>query len=170
MATDDMHEIPLVGILMGSDSDWPTMEAATKLLRDFDIPFEASVKSAHRTPCDVAEYADSAYERGLRVIICGAGQAAHLAGVVAAHTPLPVIGVPIASGPLRGQDALYATVQMPPGVPVATVGIGNAKNAAILAIQILGTAEERCYRAVENYKAVMVESARRKTIPDTGNV
>lgn len=118
---------PLVGILMGSDSDWPTMKAATEALNEFGIGFEARVMSAHRTPDDVAEYARSAHTRGLRVIIAGAGGAAHLAGVVASFTPLPVIAVPIESKSLGGLDSLLATVQMPAGVPVATMAIGGAQ-------------------------------------------
>src|SRR6267154_3380865 len=114
---------PAVGILMGSDSDWPTMKESAEVLKEFGIGFEARVMSAHRTPDDVAEYARAAHTRGVRVIIAGAGGAAHLAGVVAAHTPLPVIGVPIESKSLKGLDSLLSTVQMPSGVPVATVAI-----------------------------------------------
>src|SRR5437762_3113458 len=116
---------PLVGVLMGSDSDWPTMKAAVDVLTEFGIANESRVMSAHRTPDDVTEYARTAHERGLRVIIAGAGGAAHLAGVIAAHTPLPVIGVPIESRSLKGLDSLLSIVQMPAGVPVATVGIGG---------------------------------------------
>ena len=160
---------PTVGILMGSLGDWPVMEPATQLLREFDVPFEAAVMSAHRTPEDVGRYARSAYDRGLRVLICGAGKAAHLAGAVAAQTPMPVIGVPIAASSLNGMDALLATVQMPSGIPVATVGVDEAKNAAILAVQILSTADARLHRAVVNYKEVLAEAARRKVVPDPGN-
>ncbi len=126
-----------VGILMGSDSDWPVMSKAVEVLRELGVTAEVRVLSAHRTPDATAEYASSAAERGLQVMIAGAGAAAHLAGVVAAHTILPVIGVPLASGALNGFDALLATVQMPGGIPVATVGIGRADNAALLAAQIL---------------------------------
>jgi len=126
-----------VGILMGSASDWPVMSKAVEVLRELGVTAEVRVLSAHRTPDATAEYASSAAERGLQVIIAGAGAAAHLAGVVAAHTILPVIGVPLASGALNGFDALLATVQMPGGIPVATVGIGRADNAALLAAQIL---------------------------------
>ncbi len=126
-----------VGILMGSDSDWPVMSKALEVLRELGVTAEVRVLSAHRTPDATAEYASSAAERGLQVMIAGAGAAAHLAGVVAAHTMLPVIGVPLASGALNGFDALLATVQMPGGIPVATVGIGRADNAALLAAQIL---------------------------------
>lgn len=161
---------PRIGILMGSDSDWPVMEGAATICRQFDIPFEAKVMSAHRTPEDVAAYASTAYDRGTRVMICGAGMAAHLAGAVAAQTSLPVIGVPIASKQLDGMDALLATVQMPPGVPVATVAIGGAKNAALLAIQILATGDAKLWDALQLYKADMATKARAKTLPDSGNV
>src|SRR5262245_23265778 len=130
---------PQVGIVMGSDSDWDTMEGAAERLQAFEIEFEAQVMSAHRSPKAVMKYAQTARRRGLMVLIAGAGGAAHLAGVVAAHTTLPVIGVPVATSSLNGLDALLATVQMPPGVPVATVAIGRggAENAAILAAQML---------------------------------
>ena len=130
-------EKPLVGILMGSDSDLPVMEKAAEVLREMGIPFEMDISSAHRLPDKTAHYAKTARERGLEVLIAGAGMAAHLAGVLAAHTTLPVIGVPLKSGALEGVDALYSTVQMPPGIPVATVGIYGAKNAAYLACEIL---------------------------------
>jgi phosphoribosylaminoimidazole carboxylase PurE protein len=132
-------ERPLVGVVMGSVSDAEVMKGATEMLRELQIPYEARVISAHRTPKQAQEYASSAVERGLHVIIAGAGWAAHLAGFVAAHTTLPVIGVPIDSSPLKGMDSLLATVQMPPGIPVATVslGEGGAKNAAVLAAEIL---------------------------------
>ena len=133
---------PLVGILMGSDSDWPVMVKAAETLKEFGIPYEAKVMSAHRTPADVAEYAGNAHKQGMQVFICGAGKAAHLAGAVAASSPLPVIGVPVPATHLDGLDALLATVQMPGGVPVATVAIGGAKNAALLAVQVLSTADE----------------------------
>jgi 5-(carboxyamino)imidazole ribonucleotide mutase len=130
---------PLVGILMGSDSDLPTMGEAAKVLREFDIPFEIHVSSAHRTPDRVIRFARDAEKRGFRVLIAGAGGAAHLAGVTAAHTLLPVIGVPMEGGTLHGLDALLSTVQMPGGIPVATVAIGKpgARNAGLLAVQIL---------------------------------
>lgn len=128
---------PLVGILMGSDSDLPVMDKAAEVLREMEVPFEMDISSAHRLPEKTAQYAATARERGLEVLIAGAGMAAHLAGVLAAHTTLPVIGVPLKSGALEGVDALYSTVQMPPGVPVATVGIDGAKNAAYLACEIL---------------------------------
>lgn len=130
-------EKPLVGILMGSESDLRVMEKATEVLKEMKVPFELDISSAHRLPEKTAQYAKTARERGLEVLIAGAGMAAHLAGTLAAHTTLPVIGVPISSGALNGIDALYSTVQMPPGVPVATVGIDGAKNAAFLACEIL---------------------------------
>ena len=133
---------PLVGILMGSESDWPTMKAAADVLKQLGVPFEARVLSAHRTPEKMAEYATHAHERGLKVLIAGAGGAAHLPGMVAAHTPLPVIGVPVPIGHLQGLDALMSIVQMPRGVPVATVAIGNAGNAGLLAAQILATSDD----------------------------
>ncbi|MDH4230770.1 MAG: 5-(carboxyamino)imidazole ribonucleotide mutase [Nitrospirota bacterium] len=128
---------PLVGILMGSESDMPVMEKAADVLKAMDIPFEMDISSAHRLPDKTAEYAKTARDRGIEVLIAGAGMAAHLAGVVASHTTLPVIGVPLKSGALSGVDALYSTVQMPPGIPVATVAIDGAKNAAYLACSIL---------------------------------
>lgn len=128
---------PLVGILMGSESDLSVMNKTAEVLNELGIPYEMGIRSAHRLPEDTAVYAKSARERGIEVLIAGAGMAAHLAGVIASHTTLPVIGVPIASGTLRGVDALYATVQMPPGIPVATVAIDGAKNAAYLACSIL---------------------------------
>lgn len=153
---------PLVGILMGSDSDWPTMKAATEALNEFGIGFEARVMSAHRTPDDVAEYARSAHTRGLRVIIAGAGGAAHLAGVVASFTPLPVIAVPIESKSLGGLDSLLATVQMPAGVPVATMAIGGARNAGILAAQILGSGDPKLQAALLKFKARLADECRAK--------
>ena len=128
---------------MGSDSDWPTMKLAADACAEFGIATEAHVMSAHRTPDDVAEYARTAHTRGLRVLIAGAGGAAHLAGVVAAHTPLPVIGVPIESKSLKGLDSLLSIVQMPSGVPVATVAIGAARNAGLLAVQILAVSDAK---------------------------
>jgi 5-(carboxyamino)imidazole ribonucleotide mutase len=132
-----MKRKPLVGILMGSDSDLPVMEKAASVLEKMDVPYEIDISSAHRLPEKTAEYAKSARGRGIEVIIAGAGMAAHLAGVIASHTTLPVIGVPLKSGALEGVDALYATVQMPPGIPVATVAVDGGKNAAYLACSIL---------------------------------
>lgn len=128
---------PLVGIIMGSDSDWPTMRVAAETCAEFAVAYEARVVSAHRTPDDMAEYARSAISRGLRVIIAGAGGAAHLPGMVASHTVLPVIGVPVESKSLKGIDSLLSIVQMPAGIPVATVAIGNGRNAGLLALQML---------------------------------
>jgi 5-(carboxyamino)imidazole ribonucleotide mutase len=159
------RETPRVGILMGSDSDWPVMKKAAAALKEFGVPFEAKVMSAHRTPDDVAHYTQSAAGRGLDVIIAGAGMAAHLAGVVAAHTPLPVIAVPIKAKALEGMDALLAMVMMPPGVPVATVGIDSAKNAGLLAVQILGTSDPALRDAFLAYKATMAEKGRAKRLP-----
>ncbi len=153
---------PLVGILMGSDSDWPTMKAAADVLAGFGIASEAKVISAHRTPKDLEQYASSAAGRGLRVIIAGAGGAAHLPGVTAALTTLPVIGVPIESKSLKGLDSLLSIVQMPPGVPVATVGIGAAKNAGILAAQILAVGSERLQKALSKFKEKLAEESRAK--------
>ncbi|MGA2178441.1 MAG: 5-(carboxyamino)imidazole ribonucleotide mutase [Verrucomicrobiota bacterium] len=153
---------PLVGILMGSDSDWPTMKAAADVCAQFGIASEAKVISAHRTPKDLEQYADKAHERGLRVIIAGAGGAAHLPGVAAAFTTLPVIGVPIESRSLKGLDSLLSIVQMPPGVPVATVGIGAAKNAGLLAVQILSVGSERLQKALVEFKQKLAEESRAK--------
>ena len=143
---------PLVGLAMGSESDWPTMEAAADVLRLFGVPFEARVLSAHRTPAAMTDYAETAHGRGLRVVIAGAGGAAHLPGMIAASTVLPVIGVPVATRHLKGLDSLLSIVQMPGGVPVATVAIGQAKNAALLAVQILATADESLADALAEYK------------------
>ena len=143
---------PMVGILMGSDSDWPVMEQAAKMLARFGVPCDPHVLSAHRSPDLVREYVSTAASRGVKVIIAGAGGAAHLAGVVAAHATLPVIGVPIESKSLKGLDSLLATVQMPKGVPVATVGIDNAANAALLAVECLALSDERLQRALADYR------------------
>jgi 5-(carboxyamino)imidazole ribonucleotide mutase len=143
---------PLVGVLMGSDSDWPVMEQAVKTLADFGVACEARVLSAHRSPELVRRYAGAAAARGLKILIAGAGGAAHLAGVVAAHTSLPVIGVPINSQHLKGLDSLLSTVQMPKGVPVAAVAIDNAANAAILAVQCLALGDARLTRALAAHK------------------
>lgn len=132
-----MNDKPIVGILMGSGSDVPVMKKAAEVLKEMGVPFEMDISSAHRLPDKTAEYARSARGRGIEIIIAGAGMAAHLAGVIAAHTTLPVIGVPLASGALNGQDALHSTVQMPPGIPVATVAVDGAKNSAYLACSIL---------------------------------
>lgn len=154
---------PKVGIIMGSDSDWPTMKAACDILDEFDIPYEKKVVSAHRTPDDMAEYGKSARKRGLKVIIAGAGGAAHLPGMTAAHTTLPVIGVPVKTSTLSGIDSLYSIVQMPPGVPVATVAIGKAGNAALLAIRMLGADDEDLAGKLATYHKQMAETSRAKT-------
>jgi 5-(carboxyamino)imidazole ribonucleotide mutase len=151
---------PLVGIIMGSDSDWPTMEAAYQVCREFNVPCEVRVVSAHRTPSDMARYAKSAHQRGLRVIIAGAGGAAHLPGMVASHTPLPVIGVPVESKTLKGLDSLLSIVQMPGGIPVATVAIGGAKNAGLLAVAILGAGDEAVRRQMLSFKKRMAAKSR----------
>jgi len=141
-----------VGIIMGSDSDLPVMQAAADQLSEFGIAYEMTIVSAHRTPQRLYEYSQTAIERGLKVIIAGAGGAAHLPGMVAAITSLPVIGVPVKSSALSGEDSLLSIVQMPPGVPVATVAINGAKNAGILAAQILGTADSAIAKQVADYK------------------
>ena len=151
---------PIVGIIMGSDSDWPTMEAAFTVCREFNIACEVRVVSAHRTPDDMARYAKTAHKRGLRVIIAGAGGAAHLPGMVASHTPLPVIGVPVESKSLKGLDSLLSIVQMPGGIPVATVAIGGAKNAGLLAISILGVSDEKIRGQVLEFKRNLAAESR----------
>ena len=154
----------LVGIIMGSDSDLPVMQEAFELLTNFGVPAEITVASAHRSPKRVSEYARTARGRGLKVLIAGAGGAAHLAGVLAAETSLPVIGVPIASSPLTGWDALLSTVQMPAGVPVATMAVGKAgaRNAAILAAQILAVADNKLQERLEHYKEELAEKVSEK--------
>ncbi len=146
-------EKPLVGILMGSDSDLPVMEKAAEVLTQLGVTWEMDICSAHRLPEKTAQYAQTARERGVEVLICGAGMAAHLAGVVASHTTLPVIGVPLKSGALAGVDALYATVQMPPGIPVATVAIDGGKNAAYLAVSILSIKRPELAEKLEQFRA-----------------
>ena len=153
---------PLVGIIMGSDSDWPTLEAAFRVCAEFGVPCEVRVVSAHRTPEDMARYAKTAVRRGLQVIIAGAGGAAHLPGMVASHTPLPVIGVPVESKSLKGLDSLLSVVQMPGGVPVATVAVGGGRNAGLLAVQILGTSRPQLLRRMVRYKAALARESRRK--------
>jgi phosphoribosylamine--glycine ligase len=154
----------LVGIVMGSDSDLPVMEQCAAVLKKFEITYEITVASAHRSPARAAEFAASARERGIRVIVAGAGHAAHLAGAMAAHTTLPVIGVPIDSSCLQGLDALLSTVQMPPGIPVATVSIGKpgARNAGILAAQILALSDPDLARRLEAHKAEMARQVEEK--------
>jgi 5-(carboxyamino)imidazole ribonucleotide mutase len=144
--------IPLIGIIMGSDSDLPTMQGAIAICEDFNIVHEVAIVSAHRTPERMVEYAQQAHLRGLKVIIAGAGGAAHLPGMVAALTPLPVIGVPVASRHLQGLDSLYSIVQMPAGIPVATVAIGNATNAGLLAVQMLASYQPELLQRVLDYR------------------
>jgi len=144
---------PLVGILMGSDSDLPVMEKAAEVLTQLGVNWEMDISSAHRLPDKTATYARTARERGIEVLICGAGMAAHLAGVVASHTTLPVIGVPLKSGALAGVDALYATVQMPPGIPVATVAVDGGKNAGYLAASILSIKRPELAEKLEQFRA-----------------
>ena len=144
---------PRVGLIMGSDSDWPVMKLAAEALAEFGVPFEVGVMSAHRTPHRMLDYARGAAERGIAVIIAGAGGAAHLPGMVAAATPIPVIGVPVPLKFLDGMDSLLSIVQMPAGVPVATVSIGGARNAGLLAVRMLGIAEPRLRVAMEQFQA-----------------
>jgi 5-(carboxyamino)imidazole ribonucleotide mutase len=150
--------VPLVGIVMGSDSDWPMMEPAADALAEFGVAYEAHVLSAHRTPRRMLDYAEAAAGRGLRVIIAGAGGAAHLPGMVAAATPLPVIGVPRPLDRLDGLDSLLSIVQMPAGVPVATVGIGGGRNAGLLAVRILAVADDGLRVAVSRFQADLADS------------
>lgn len=154
---------PLVGIIMGSESDLPVMEGAAEVLREMGVPYEMDISSVHRLPEKTAEYAKTARQRGIEVIIAGAGMAAHLAGVVAAHTTLPVIGVPLRSGALNGIDALYSTVQMPPGIPVATVAIDGAKNAAYLACSILSIKYHEIAERIEVFREKVRQSLMKKS-------
>ena len=153
---------PLVGIIMGSASDWPTMEAAFTVCGEFAVPSEVLVVSAHRTPDDMASYAKAAHRRGLRVIIAGAGGAAHLPGMVASHTPLPVIGVPVESKSLKGLDSLLSIVQMPGGIPVATVAIGGGRNAGLLAISILATSDPKLQAKLIAFKENLAAESRQR--------
>ncbi len=158
-----MSKQPIVGVVMGSDSDWPTMKQATDLLQEFDVSFEKKVVSAHRTPDVMAEYGVTAHERGIKIIIAGAGGAAHLPGMLAAYTTLPVIGVPIQTAALGGLDSLYSIVQMPNGVPVATVAIGKAKNAGLLAVRILSIFSNDLTDKLESYHQNMADESMDKT-------
>ena len=153
---------PLIGIIMGSDSDLPTMESAIAICEEFGVAWEVAIVSAHRTPQRMVEYAQSAHQRGIKVIIAGAGGAAHLPGMVASLTPLPVIGVPVASRHLQGVDSLYSIVQMPAGIPVATVAIGNAKNAGLLAIQIIATHQPELLEKIQHYRQQLCASVTQK--------
>lgn len=152
------NEKPLVGIILGSKSDLPAMDGCKEMLEKFDVPFELVVHSAHRNPEQVAEWAKTAEERGIKVIIGGAGKAAALAGVVAAHTPLPVVAIPMKTSDLGGMDSLLSTVQMPTGVPLATVAIGGTKNAAILATQILSVGMPEYREKIRAYKQELANS------------
>ncbi|MBW4505852.1 MAG: 5-(carboxyamino)imidazole ribonucleotide mutase [Scytonematopsis contorta HA4267-MV1] len=149
---------PLIGIIMGSDSDLPTMKEAIAVCEEFGVECEFAIVSAHRTPERMVEYAKSAHQRGIKVIIAGAGGAAHLPGMVASLTPLPVIGVPVATRNLLGVDSLYSIVQMPAGIPVATVAIGNAKNAGLLAVQIIATQQPQLLEKVQQYRKSLSDS------------
>lgn len=153
---------PLIGIIMGSDSDLPTMQGAIAVCEEFGVGCEVAIVSAHRTPKRMVEYAQQAHQRGIKVIIAGAGGAAHLPGMVASLTPLPVIGVPVASRHLQGVDSLYSIVQMPAGIPVATVAIGNAKNAGLLAVQILATHQPELLERVQQYRRSLSDSVMEK--------
>jgi 5-(carboxyamino)imidazole ribonucleotide mutase len=153
---------PIIGIIMGSDSDLPTMQGAIAICELFEIAHEVAIVSAHRTPERMVEYAQQAHIRGLKVIIAGAGGAAHLPGMVAALTPLPVIGVPVASRHLQGVDSLYSIVQMPAGIPVATVAIGNAQNAGLLAVQMLASHQPELLERVLQYRQSLKDAVMKK--------
>jgi 5-(carboxyamino)imidazole ribonucleotide mutase len=154
--------VPQVGIVMGSDSDWPTMRAAAEALEEFGVPYEADVVSAHRMPEEMLAYGREAAGRGLRVVVAGAGGAAHLPGMLAAVTPLPVIGVPVALRHLDGMDSLLSIVQMPTGVPVATVAVGNARNAGLLAVRILAASDDDLRDRMTRFQAELRDAAREK--------
>ena len=155
-----MSKSPVVGIVMGSDSDWPVMKAAAEALDEFEVPYEADVVSAHRMPHEMIEYGSSAERRGLRVIIAGAGGAAHLPGMLASVTPLPVIGVPVPLANLNGLDSLLSIVQMPRGVPVATVAVNGARNAGLLAVRILSVADPALADEMAAFQRELAEEAR----------
>jgi len=157
-----MQAQPLIGVVMGSDSDLPTMQAAIDVLNEFGVTNEVRILSAHRTPDEMFAYAREAAGRGVRVIVAGAGGAAHLPGMIASATPLPVIGVPVVATPLAGIDALLSIAQMPGGVPVATVAVGNAKNAGLLAVRILATADDALRDRMEQYQRDMGDTVRAK--------
>mmetsp|Transcript_15874 Transcript_15874/g.25745 ORF Transcript_15874/g.25745 Transcript_15874/m.25745 type:complete len:179 (+) Transcript_15874:1226-1762(+) len=154
---------PIIGVVMGSDSDWPTMKQATDILDKFGVNYEKKVVSAHRTPNDMADYGETARGRGLQIIIAGAGGAAHLPGMLASHTTLPVIGVPIQTSALGGLDSLYSIVQMPNGIPVATVAIGKAQNAGLLALRMLSMTDTDISEKLEAYHATLADESRGKT-------
>ena len=159
-----MPETPLVGVVMGSDSDWKVMSAAAELLREFGVAYEVQVLSAHRTPQKMLSYGIDAHSRGIRVIIAGAGGAAHLPGMLAAVTTLPVVGVPVPLGLLDGMDSLLSIVQMPAGVPVATVSIGGARNAGLLAVKILATADPALTRALGSFSEDLAAQVEQKNL------
>jgi len=167
LSPNHSHPAPLVGVVMGSRSDWETMQHAVAILRDFDVPYEAQVVSAHRMPDDMFAYAQNAHARGLRAIIAGAGGAAHLPGMLAAKTIVPVLGVPVASKYLRGVDSLHSIVQMPRGVPVATFAIGEAgaANAALFAVALLGGTMPEYAGKLAAFRAAQHEAARSMTLP-----
>ena len=157
-----MTQTKKVAVLMGSDSDWPVVKAACAELKRLDIPFEAHILSAHRTPAEAAEFSKSARDKGFGVILCAAGMAAHLAGAVAANTTLPVVGIPMKGGAVDGLDALLATVQMPSGIPVATVAINGAKNAAVLAAQILAVSDDALAAKLDEAREKMAQQIAEK--------
>jgi 5-(carboxyamino)imidazole ribonucleotide mutase len=152
----------VVGVVMGSDSDWPVMEGAAQALAEFDVPYEVRVLSAHRTPHDMLAWAGAAAGRGLRVVVAGAGGAAHLPGMVASATPLPVIGVPVPLKHLDGLDSLLSIVQMPAGVPVATVSVGGARNAGLLAVRVLAAADDVLRQRMQDFQQGLADAARGK--------
>ncbi len=158
-----MAEKAIVGVVMGSDSDWPVMKEAANILENFGVAFEKQVVSAHRTPGLMAEYGRTAKERGLKIIIAGAGGAAHLPGMLASHTTLPVIGVPVKTTALSGVDSLYSIVQMPNGVPVATVAIDKATNAGLLAVRMLGMFDENLAEKLKSHQKEMADESLKKT-------
>jgi 5-(carboxyamino)imidazole ribonucleotide mutase len=162
MKTRKKTKTAVVGIIMGSDSDWPAMKAAADACEEFDLPHEVQVISAHRTPHDLEKYATTAHQRGLKVIIAGAGGAAHLPGVTAAFTPLPVIGVPMETKSLKGLDSLLSIVQMPSGIPVATVAIGGGRNAGLLAVEILAVNNPALLKKVMAFKVRLADESRAK--------
>lgn len=153
-----------IAIIMGSDSDWPVMQQAAEILEKFEVEYEAKVVSAHRTPTDMVDFAKSAVDQGFNVIIAGAGGAAHLPGMVASCTTLPVIGVPVRGSNLEGMDSLLSIVQMPRGIPVATVAINNSTNAALLALRILSVADASMRKKLESYSVEMADTSRAKTV------
>ena len=156
------NNTPSIGIIMGSDSDLPTMQGAIAICEEFSVEYEVAIVSAHRTPERMVDYAKTAHQRGVKVIIAAAGGAAHLPGMVASLTPLPVIGVPISTRHLQGIDSLYSIVQMPRGIPVATVAIGNAKNAGLLAVQILASSQPELLQQVQQYRQDSAQSVLEK--------